>query len=759
MQKFALPIDPFKDEIVTTVAHSSVVVIEGSTGSGKSTQVPQYLFEAGYDMVVTQPRVLAARSVAARVAEEMGVELGGVVGYRTARERSDSSATRILFATDGLALVRELMGQNRGILVIDEVHEWNENVEVLAAWAKQQIRSGAPFKLVLMSATLEAERLSQFFNNAPIISVPGNLFPVEERPAGRDVVDDAAALLKEGRNVLVFQPGKTEINETCQALQQLGVSAEILPLHGGLTPEEQAKCFQHYGRPKCVVATNVAQTSVTIDDIDAVVDSGMERRIELRDGVEGLYLGPISIADSTQRKGRAGRTKPGIYIDHCDTRYDERPEFPVAEIMRKRLDQTVLRLAIAGFDMEEMEFFHQPSVKDIHDAHRALIALGCMEENGAVTPIGKTVNRLPVSVQYARMLVEADRLGVIDDVLTVAAIMEVKGITIPPPSRKNPLRPDWREMVQNERESDVMAQLHVWKLAETMTKDQMRENGVSLRDYFRAKEIRSHLADAVKRYFSFGSSGDRVSILKAVCAGMVDHLFQGEYARVYRNGDGISRELGQSSVVFGAKWVVGLPFDLEIQARFGGKRTLRLIELASKVDPAWLAEVAPQLAEVKTGGTFVYDRVSDAVVEVQQTLFNGQVVGENRIACTDSDIVRNVLAKHLANPDSPYLLPYGLENEYAWMYVLRSNSSRLFDRDNGVTRDDIEAWYREKLVNVFSLSDVERVEALRLPAHRQTKPETNATPREENKPAPEKQPASLKELDLSQLFKGGGRVR
>ena len=195
------------------------------------------------------------------------------------------------------------------------------------------------------------------------------------------LVDDVATLVAEGRNVLVFQPGKQEIEDACSALKQMQVSAEILPLHGQLTPEEQSRCFKHYGRPKVVVSTNVAQTSVTIDDIDAVVDSGMERRIELVDGVEGLYLKPVSLADATQRKGRAGRTKPGIYIDHCGA--SSRPDFQVAEIMRKRLDQTVLRLAIAGFDMEAMEFFHQPAKSDIHDARRTLVGLGCMTADGA----------------------------------------------------------------------------------------------------------------------------------------------------------------------------------------------------------------------------------------------------------------------------------------------------------------------------------------------------------------------------------------
>lgn len=628
MNGSTLPIHAFRDQIVEAVRNNPVVVITAETGAGKSTQVPQYLLDAGYDLVVTQPRRLAARTVAERVAEEIGEEIGGTVGYRTAVDRQDSPATRCLFCTDGLALVRELMGANKGILVLDELHECNENMEVLVAWAKRQIESGADFKVVLMSATLEAEKLSVFFNGAPVISVPGRLFPVEVKQAGARLTDDVATLVAQGRNVLVFQPGKQEIEDTCAALKQMQVNAEILPLHGQLTPEEQSKCFKHYGRPKVVVSTNVAQTSVTIDDIDAVVDSGMERRIELVDGVEGLYLKPISLADATQRKGRAGRTKAGIYIDHCGA--SSRPDFPIAEIMRKRLDQTVLRLAIAGFDMEELEFFNQPNKSDIHDARRVLVGLGCMTADGSVTRIGKLVNRLPVSVQYARMLVEADRLGVVDDVLTVAAIMEMGGITVPPPSRNQPDRPDWRRMVPSESESDVMGQLAVWQLGESMSKDEMREKGISLRTYFRAKEIRRHLEQAVRQFFKFGSTGRREDILKAVCAGMVDHLYKGSYG-FYRNGEGMDRELGTASCVRSAEWLVGKPFDLQIKTR-RGEMTLKLIELASKVNPMWLTDIAPQLVEHKTGLSPRYDAGKDIVVSTTQVFFNGQMVKEEAVA-------------------------------------------------------------------------------------------------------------------------------
>lgn len=643
----SLPITAFQEEILDAVRRNPVVIITAETGAGKSTQVPQYLLDAGYDIVVTEPRRLAARTVSERVAEEFGCRFGCEVGYRTAYERCDSAETRCLFCTDGLALVRELMGQGRHqVIVLDEVHEWNLNLEVLVAWVKLQLSRGANFKVVLMSATVEAEKLSEFFGRAPVIAVPGRLYSVEDRQAtARDCASEAVSLLREGRNVLVFEAGKREISETAELIRQSGVSAEIIPLHGELEPAEQARAFCHYSRQKCVIATNVAETSVTIDDIDAVVDSGLERRIEVVDGVEGLYLKPVSIADSTQRKGRAGRCKPGIYIDRCPA--TDRPLFPKAEILRSRLDQTVLRLAEAGFDMEELDFFHQPAKAEIHEAKRALKALGCMDKQGKVTEIGCKVSMLPVSVQFARMIVEADRLGVVEDVITIAAILEQGEITARKSDRFGVQT--WRVLTGGEQTSDLIAQMKVWREAYRMNKEAMRENGVFAKAYFQAREKRQHLADALRgKVSSFRSSGDRGAIIKAVCAGMVDHLYRNSYGGQWVNGDGQTRELARESVVVGAEWIVGLPFDLEVTTRRGGKITLHLIRMATKVDPAWLVEIAPQLVSLEEGIDPTYDANTDVCTAICHTHFNGQKVAEVREATPEHPEATRKLSEWLA---------------------------------------------------------------------------------------------------------------
>jgi HrpA-like RNA helicase len=713
-----LPIFEYREKITKAVRGNSVVIITAETGAGKSTQVPQYLLAEDYNLVVTQPRRLASRTVAARVAEEIGVPLGETVGFRNAYERNVSDSTRCLFATDGLAMVRELMGVGRhNVLVLDEVHEWNLNIEVLVAWAKRQIMDNAAFKVVLMSATLEADRLSAHFGGAPVIDVPGRAYPVEERSPSF-FVSDVSNLLRQGRNVLVFQPGKREISEMIgeltNAIRYGDLNAEVLPLHGELTPEEQAACFKRYGRPKCVVATNVAQTSVTIADIDAVVDGGVERRIELVDGIEGLYLKPISLADRVQRKGRAGRTKPGIYIDHCEEPYDERPKFPKAEILRVRLDQTVLRLAEAGIDAEALEFFHQPDLSEIHEAKRALVALGCMRTDGTVTEVGRRVAKMPISVKYARMVVEAERLGVVDDVVTIAAILEVRGITV----RQKDWReePAWRKLVKGETESDLMAQLEIWNIARTLkSNDEMRERGIFVKSFYRGKEIRRHLVGSLKGKVKFGSTGNRHDILKAVCAGMVDHLYKHTSGGYLQNG-GDARELGRESVVKfrgvgmsdmlaggppPVEWVVGEPLDLEIKTRFG-TRTLMLVTMASKIHPSMLAEVAPQLVSTSLRN-YRYSRSSETVVADEVTTFNGQKTETWTVEAPTCAEATAALAQTLMKGET------GLAVEWHNAAV-RETLDDLSVRSNGAVRplsdQQLQEFYLERIGESKSLAEI-----------------------------------------------------
>jgi len=654
-----LPIADFRDQILDSVSNSAnpVTIITAATGAGKSTQVPQYLLDAGYNVVVTQPRRLAARTLAERVAEEMGTKLGEVVGYQTSQEKFVSDETRCLFVTDGLQLVNELLNirRTRGstVLVLDEVHEWNLNIEVLIAWVKEQIIAGRDIKMVLMSATIEAEKLSKFFNDAPVINVPGRLFPVTVAPCGTSLLQDVVNLADNGHNILVFQPGKAEIEKLIGELEEHQGRFVVLPLHGELDSAEQKKCFQHYGKPKIIVSTNVAQTSVTIDDIDAVVDSGLERRLELDGGVEGLYLKPISLADSKQRAGRAGRTKPGIYIDWC-VASEDRLEFPKAEIERVRLDQTILRLADIGFDMEKLAFFHEPDHALIHKTKEELKKLGCMDQNGRVTPIGRSVSRLPISVPYARMVIAAESLGVVKDIITIAAILETGELNArkTQDGRENYA---WRGYIKNEKDSDLIAQLNLYNAAEQMRPPEMAYAGIHIGAFYRARTARRNIEQAVRRYVrDVDCEGTKENILEAVCAGMVNHVYQRNYGSYSRSDDDKRRQLNRESVFTGlSDFVIALPFDLEIKTRFGNK-VLNLLRMVSKVDAAVLMRAAPHLVETRKG-LKPYWAYSCGVKSTTETVFNGVVISSVEVYDPDHPDAVNI---KIDNMYTSYSKPY-----------------------------------------------------------------------------------------------------
>lgn len=709
-----LPVAEYSDQIVEAVNDNDLVIIEAETGAGKTTQVPQILRDAGYKVVATQPRRLAARTVAQRVAEEVGTTVGKIVGFATAEEKYESDETEILFCTDGLQLVRELAGHGtrNQVLIIDEVHEWNLNIETLVAWVKFQYTLGNTFKVVLMSATLKTKELSEFFNNAPIISVPGRLFPVTQIKAETTIANTTAKLAMDGRNVLVFVNGKAEITKVIEQLKDMNVStiAEILPLHGELSPEEQSKVFNNSGR-MVVVATNVAQTSVTIDSIDAVVDSGTENRKEVTDGVEGLAIGAeISQADCRQRMGRAGRTKPGIYVLCSDVTLDERIEFPIPEILRSRLDQLVLRLAQINLDATELEFFHQPKKSAVVVAREALKRLGAFDEKGKVTKIGVAMSRLPVDVHHARMIIEAEKRNVLSDVLTIVACLEAGSIRGKDKREFGVVKPaKWRSLTE-EKESDLLAELDCYNAARRMNNNEMRENDIVPKRFHRAREIRDRLArDLMDSLFRTVDEGTKEQIVLACTSGMVDYLYRHTSGDQYSNGEVQTRQLDKNSVIKQAEWIVAIPFDLplNLENRYGEKfeKILYLATNATKVDPAWLVEVSPQLARTESMG-FNYDADLDEMVYVNALYFNDQLIKTETSPAYECEEATQALAQALVEGRVDYA-----DREYN-MGILQQfkKAARI---DSTITRIPDETLinaFVERLGKVFRVVDLPSVD-------------------------------------------------
>jgi len=631
-----LPVRDYYQQIIDAVDTHQVTIVTAETGAGKSTQIPQYLAEHGYTrVIVTQPRILAARNLSHRVREEWALrtneDASEVIGYRTAHERDDSGATKILYCTDGLQLVREITGagiSERQVLVLDEVHEWNENMEVLVAWAKKRCEEEPRFKVVIMSATIETDALATYFGTDAVIDIPGRHFPVTKR-RGTDIVSELFAQIeKRGKNILTFLPGKAEIQDVTEAIEKKATAAgvPIIPLHSQLEADEQQKAFGKYQYGKIILATNIAQTSVTIDDVDIVLDSGLERQSEVRNGVEGLFIAQISQADSAQRAGRAGRTKPGEYIL---AQYDKmpclpiekRPEYAIPEIMRKHIDRLTLRLANVGIDIETLDFYHDPSKGAIRRAKKTLRALGALTDEGEVTGIGRQMERFPVESNYARMMVEADEYPkeVQAKLAAIIAIQEVGGIV-----KGGATFTGWRAYTQQTK-SDLLAQYDVYLALPSIIEADYEDLGIIAKNIDKAEEVieRLHhdlgLQDIPLTAIQPDEEG---SLLRCITAGEIDQIWSAidERGMVEHIFSGQQRELSSSSVVRNATLVTGTPFDLQVPLRSGGLETLHLVTGVTVVKTDTLLELAPHLFESKKHIT-IYDPRLGCLVDKQLIKF------------------------------------------------------------------------------------------------------------------------------------------
>ena len=611
-----LPTLDSREAILEAVDANQVVILTAETGAGKSTQVPQYLAEHGYErIIVTQPRILAARNLAKRVREEWterhAEDASEIIGYRTAHEQDDSGQTKILYCTDGLQMVRELTGigvSQKQILVLDEVHEWNENMEVLVAWAKKRVQEDPSFKVLVMSATIETESLAEYYGTSAVISIQGRYFPVTKRTSD-NLLNEIRIQLDEqtGRNVLVFLPGKAEIQNTIKAFADKAREAGVplLPLHSQLEVEEQQKVFESYENGKIILSTNIAQTSVTIDDIDMVIDSGLERRSEVRSGVEGLFIAQISQADSLQRAGRAGRTRPGQYIlaaldDMPCASFDERPKYPTPEILRKHIDRLTLRLANIGIDIEGLDFYHDPSKRAIGRAKRTLVSLGAMTYGGEVTNIGRAMERFPVESSFGRMLVEVqdENESVRGKLATMIAIQEVGGIV-----RSTVSGISWRSLT-NEKQSDFLAQYDVYRGALELSDEDREARGIITKQIIKSAEVRERLYRDLGLVLSDPEpivKEERPNLIRAIIAGQLHQIWQvTQRGQAEHTQTGDVRDFSKTTVVTRGQLLAGAPFDLEVPMRSGELTTLHLVQDITEVPIDVLSELLPNSHQKRT---------------------------------------------------------------------------------------------------------------------------------------------------------------
>jgi len=483
-----LPICAKREEIAKAISANQAVIVCGETGSGKTTQLPKICLELGRGINAlighTQPRRIAARVTAARIAQELKTELGAAVGYKIRFTDRVGPRSYIKLMTDGI-LLAETQGDRElrqyDTLIIDEAHERSLNIDFLLGYVKQLLPRRSDLKLVITSATIDAERFSKHFDGAPVIEVSGRLYPVEVRYRSPETVDEdydlnqaigdaVDELAREGQgDILVFLPGEREIREAAESLRKHHPPhTEILPLFARLTAEEQERVFKPHGGRRIVLATNVAETSLTVPGVRYVVDTGLARikRYSYRNKIEQLRVENISQASAKQRAGRCGRVASGVCIRlHAEEEFGSRPLFTDPEVLRSSLAHVILRMKSLGLGpIEEFPFIDPPSPKAIQDGYALLAELGAVGEANELTELGRQLAKLPVDPRIGRMVLAAKSEDALREVLVIAAALSVQDPRQRPSERA--ATADEAHKRFDDEKSDFLSWLKLWKFFE-----------------------------------------------------------------------------------------------------------------------------------------------------------------------------------------------------------------------------------------------------------------------------------------------------
>ncbi|MBD8828523.1 ATP-dependent RNA helicase HrpA [Pseudomonas sp. CFBP 13602] len=514
----SLPIAAKRDEIKKILAEHQVLIIAGETGSGKTTQLPKICLEMGrgqHGLIAhTQPRRIAARSVASRVAEELATPLGGLVGYQVRFEDQSDANTLVKLMTDGILLAEtqhDRFLERYDTIIVDEAHERSLNIDFLLGYLKTLLPRRPDLKVIITSATIDLQRFSEHFDDAPIIEVSGRTFPVdtwyrpltaEQDEEGNQIendltvdqailatLDEIAAFERSERktpgDVLVFLPGEREIRDAADMLRKAQLRhTEILPLYARLSPAEQQRIFQSHPGRRVVLATNVAETSLTVPGIRYVIDSGTARisRYSYRAKVQRLPIEAVSQASANQRKGRCGRVEPGICIRlYSEEDFLSRPEFTDPEILRTNLAAVILQmLHLRLGEIDQFPFIEPPDGKAISDGFNLLQELSAVNRENQLTPMGRQLARLPIDPRLGRMLLEGARQGSLQEVLIIASVLSVQDPRERPPERQQAA--DQAHAQWKDADSDFAALVNLWRGFET----QRQELGASaLRNWCR----------------------------------------------------------------------------------------------------------------------------------------------------------------------------------------------------------------------------------------------------------------------------------
>lgn len=617
-QRQGLPIYKLKENLVQAVADNQILIVIGETGSGKTTQITQYLAEEGFisygKIGCTQPRRVAAMSVAKRVAEEFGCRLGQEIGYTIRFEDCTSPETKIKYMTDGMLLRECLIDSDLNqysIIMLDEAHERTIHTDVLFGLMKKAVKKRPDLKLIVTSATLDAVKFSSYFFEAPIFTIPGRTYPVEilyTKEAESDYLDAALItvmqihLTEPPGDILVFLTGQEEIETACEILYErmksLGPEVPeliILPVYSALPSEMQTRIFDPAppGSRKVVIATNIAETSLTIDGVYYVVDPGFVKQkvYNSKTGFDSLVVSPISQAQAKQRAGRAGRTGPGkCYRLYTERAYrDEMLSTAVPEIQRTNLASTVLSLKAMGInDLLSFDFMDAPPAGSMIIAMEQLHSLGALDEEGLLTRLGRRMAEFPLEPPLSKVLIQSVHLGCSEEILTIVSMLSVQNVFYRPKEKQ--ALADQRKAKFHQPEGDHLTLLTVynsWK-NNKFSNPWCFENFVQARTLRRAQDVRKQLLGIMDRHkldiISCGKNVVRVQ--KTICSGFFRNAAKKDPQEGYRTiVDSQIVYIHPSSALFNHQpdWVV---YHELVQT------TKEYMREVTSIDPRWLVEFA-----------------------------------------------------------------------------------------------------------------------------------------------------------------------
>ncbi|MBP6735603.1 MAG: ATP-dependent RNA helicase HrpA, partial [Chromatiaceae bacterium] len=739
-----LPVSERREEVAALIARHQVLILCGETGSGKSTQLPKICLKLGRGLAGrighTQPRRIAARTLASRVAQELGGETGGLVGYKVRFHDRVRPETCIKLMTDGILLAelqQDRLLHEYDTLIIDEAHERGLNIDFLLGYLRGLLPRRPDLKVIVTSATIDPQRFATHFADAegrpaPILEISGRTYPVEvryrppqEENAGeRDdemqvaISQAVDELAREGRgDVLVFLSGEREIRETAETLRKHHPpSTEILPLYARQSPAEQVRIFQVHGTRRVVLATNVAETSLTVPGIHYVIDPGFARisRYSHRSKVQRLPVERVSQASANQRRGRCGRVAAGICIRlYTQDNFESRTEFTESEIHRANLAAVILRMKLLGFgEIESFPFVDPPDARLVADGYRTLEELAALDGQGQLTPLGQHLARLPLDPRIGRMLLASAELGCLTEMLVIVAALSVQD------PRERPLEQrqaaDEIHATFNHEDSDFLAFLNLWRFLEGerphLTRNKFRK--LCQRHFLSWNRVLEWRDVHIQLHAQMAELGFKVNeqpagyeaIHQALLSGLLGHIGFKDEGREYQGARNSHFMIHPSSGIYDKmpKWIVAAE-RVETTRQYG--------RIVARVQPAWIEEAGRHLIQRSYSEPHWQANSGQVAAYEKLTLFGIPIVPKRRVnygPINPAEARAIFIRFALTEGDFETRAPFWRHNRELIAYIqhLEAKSRR---RDILVDEEAIQAFYEQRVpAGIYSAPLFER---------------------------------------------------